>query len=92
MTRIKDYFKESAECLARAAIMFFKGTFYGVRRLFAFYPNPTWAVIAAGITVAAVVQVGKARSERDSYNQKNAELQQQLDSVMNKQTRYAQWR
>lgn len=90
--KIKEYYKDAARSLFRAAVLTAKGTWMAVARLFRSYPNSTWAVITACVVMACVVLVGKARSERDHYSKVSSELQQQVDSLMNKQVKYTQWR
>lgn len=90
--KIKEYYKDAARSLFRAAVLTAKGTWMAVARLFRSYPNPTWAVITACVIMTAIVAIGKARSERDHYSNMNVRLQQQVDSLMNKQVKYTQWR
>lgn len=58
------------------------------RNIFTRYPNVAWLVITAAITVGAYIEIGKARSERDQYSRRTAALQRQLDSCLQKETRY----
>lgn len=86
--KVKDYFRQAFIHGIQSWTLLFKGLFYGAKRLFTLYPNPTWAVIAACIVVFSFVKIGQARSERDSYNRKTVLLQHQLDSCMQKEIRY----
>jgi len=86
--KVKEYFKEAFKSFARSVSMFGKGVWYGAKRLFCVYPNPTWVVITALLAMASVVRIGEARAERDAYGKENAQLQHQLDSLQGKEIRY----
>lgn len=47
------------------------------------YPYPFIFVTVIAATLVAVVNIGKARAERDSLNKQCYELQQKLESVCN---------
>lgn len=86
--KVKDYFKQAFTHFCKFFLTLGQGLYYGVRRLFKSYPNPTWAVIVTAIVITSYVQIGKARAERDSYGKKNVRLQHQLDSCVNNEVKY----
>jgi len=87
--KVKDYFKQAFTHFCKFFQRLAQGVYYALRRLFAQYPNPTWAVIVTAIVITSYVQIGKARAERDSYGKENTELQQQIDSLQGKEIRFS---
>lgn len=73
--------------MVKSFVLAGKGVCHGLGRLFTDYPNPTWAVITICVVIVAYIQIGMARSERDSYGRRSAQLQMQLDSCLLKETK-----
>lgn len=86
--KIKDYFITAFKSLATFFIMFAKGLYFAVRRLFREYPHPTYIVIIIALTIAFTVKYARACAEREDYNHKNVILQEKLDSVMLRNIKY----
>lgn len=90
--KIREYYRESLRCLCESAFLLGKGVMLTFRRLFTKYPNQTWALIMVCVVVLCYIQIGNARSERDRCNKDYIRLQTQLDSCLNKEVRYTQYK
>lgn len=88
---LKEQYTLAATHLLKGVAMTGKALWQTLRMAFTVCPNATWTLIAAAIVVAATVQIGKARAERDHYAKRAAQLQHQLDSCTGRRTAYVRY-
>lgn len=83
-----NYYKKAIQAQWMAVKCMAIALWRTLKAMFGLYPNLTWAGICAGLMVAAIVEIGKARAEADTYGHENWLLQHQLDSLQGKEIKY----
>lgn len=85
----KDYFKKAVQSFVRSFVLLAQGIASLLRTLFTRWPNITWAAIVTALCIYGIVQIGRARQQRDRYNHEAALLQNKLDSIEGRIVRYS---
>lgn len=87
-----NYYKEAMKAQWLAVKCMAIALWRTIRAMFGCYPNITWAAICIALCIMAIVEIGKARAEADTYGHENWLLQHQLDSIQGKEVKYTHLR